>query len=225
MTLTLADTPRPPVPPFKHYSSPVQPNQPSFLQLHTVPLTSNRSWEFVTAAGAKSSPVGVEALLIVDTPDEEPFVLIQHVARPPLAGLITDELPAGIIDPGETIAQAASREVDEETGYQVEPQTVAPLLPVLLPQNASVLASFNALVAMVTRLKPQPTQLSDIEKLIHKGDVKLPLSTFMDDNKFNAWLNDETQRGHYPAESLLVARELWRSQPALQRQLMLGWQA
>jgi hypothetical protein len=78
---------------------------------------------------------------------------------------------------------------------------------------------------MVTRLKPQPTQLSDIEKLIHKGDVKLPLSTFMDDNKFNAWLNDETQRGHYPAESLLVARELWRSQPALQRQLMLGWQA
>jgi 8-oxo-dGTP diphosphatase len=46
-------------------------------------------------------------------------VLIVRRAHPPAAGLYT--LPGGVVEPGETLAEAAVREVREETGLDIEP--------------------------------------------------------------------------------------------------------
>jgi 8-oxo-dGTP diphosphatase len=49
-------------------------------------------------------------------------VLIVRRAQPPAAGLYT--LPGGVVELGETLAEAAAREVREETGLQIEPLTL-----------------------------------------------------------------------------------------------------
>lgn len=46
-------------------------------------------------------------------------VLIVRRAHPPAAGLYT--LPGGVVELGETLAEAAVREVREETGLDIEP--------------------------------------------------------------------------------------------------------
>lgn len=43
------------------------------------------------------------------------------------------EVPAGLIEPGETPAAAAARELDEELGFSVEPAELVPLGPWSLP--------------------------------------------------------------------------------------------
>jgi 8-oxo-dGTP diphosphatase len=50
-------------------------------------------------------------------------VLVVRRARPPALGLYT--LPGGVVELGETLAQAVAREVREETGLIVEPVTLA----------------------------------------------------------------------------------------------------
>ena len=46
-------------------------------------------------------------------------LLIVRRAQPPAAGLYT--LPGGVVELGETLAEAAVREVREETGLEIEP--------------------------------------------------------------------------------------------------------
>ena len=50
-------------------------------------------------------------------------VLIVRRARPPAHGLFT--LPGGVVEVGETLAEAVVREVREETGILVEPVALA----------------------------------------------------------------------------------------------------
>jgi ADP-ribose pyrophosphatase len=48
----------------------------------------------------------------------------------PAVERVTLELPSGLVDPGETPAQAASRELLEETGYEAaEVEALSPMLP------------------------------------------------------------------------------------------------
>jgi ADP-ribose pyrophosphatase YjhB (NUDIX family) len=49
-------------------------------------------------------------------------LLIVRRAQPPAAGLYT--LPGGVVELGETLAEAAVREVREETGLEIEPLTL-----------------------------------------------------------------------------------------------------
>ena len=51
-----------------------------------------------------------------DKPDEGPSLLLQKQYRPAL-GKVTIESPSGLIDEGEEPAEAAIRELREETGY------------------------------------------------------------------------------------------------------------
>jgi 8-oxo-dGTP diphosphatase len=50
-------------------------------------------------------------------------VLLVRRARPPAAGLFS--LPGGVVEIGETLAQAIAREVREETGLEIEPVGLA----------------------------------------------------------------------------------------------------
>ncbi len=51
--------------------------------------------------------------------DDEQRVLLVRQARPAI-GQDLLELPAGVVDPGETPLQTAHRELEEETGYRAE---------------------------------------------------------------------------------------------------------
>ena len=50
-------------------------------------------------------------------------ILVVRRARPPAHGLFT--LPGGVVEVGETLAQAVVREVSEETGMTIEPVALA----------------------------------------------------------------------------------------------------
>ena len=50
-------------------------------------------------------------------------VLLVRRARPPADGLFS--LPGGVVEIGETLAQAVAREVREETGLEIEPVGLA----------------------------------------------------------------------------------------------------
>jgi ADP-ribose pyrophosphatase len=88
-------------------------------------------------------------------------ILVTHQYRHG-AGLISTELPCGTVEPGETPAQAAMRELLEETGSSYE--SIAPL-PVFSPNPARYSNRVHAFVATGThRVQDQnlePTE--DIE--------------------------------------------------------------
>ncbi len=56
-----------------------------------------------------------------------PEIVLQKQYRPPI-GKTVIELPAGLIDEGETAEQAAIRELKEETGYVAEVLETSPIM-------------------------------------------------------------------------------------------------
>lgn len=85
-----------------------------FLRLETITFKDRqgriRIWEAAMRRGDRGAVQIIPLLL-----PSERFVLIRQY-RPPMAGRVL-EFPAGLIDPGETPAQTAVRELLEETGY------------------------------------------------------------------------------------------------------------
>ncbi|QUC17562.1 uncharacterized protein UV8b_01803 [Ustilaginoidea virens] len=81
------------------------------------PRGTHRTWE---SAERRTRPTnapldGVGIVAILDKPTGKEIVL-QKQFRPPV-GRITIEVPAGLVDEGETAEEAAVRELREETGY------------------------------------------------------------------------------------------------------------
>ncbi|KAJ3357186.1 hypothetical protein GGF32_001173 [Allomyces javanicus] len=76
------------------------------------PRGVTRSWE--TAERTTRSAVAILALLKGGSKPTETVLTLQY--RPPVDKLCV-ELPAGLIDKGETAEEAAVRELKEETGY------------------------------------------------------------------------------------------------------------
>lgn len=65
-------------------------------------------------------------IAILDKPTGKEIIL-QRQFRPPI-GMVTIELPAGLIDAGESAEEAAVRELREETGYAGVVTEVTPIM-------------------------------------------------------------------------------------------------
>ncbi|KAI2632813.1 NUDIX domain-containing protein [Xylaria nigripes] len=87
-----------------------------------------RTWESAErTTRAKGSGVdGVGILAIFEKPTG-PEILLQKQFRPPL-DRIAIELPAGLVDEGETVGEAAVRELKEETGFVGTVTEMSPIM-------------------------------------------------------------------------------------------------
>ncbi|KAK4236023.1 hypothetical protein C8A03DRAFT_17291 [Achaetomium macrosporum] len=92
------------------------------------PKGVKRTWE---SAERRTRPkdseidgVGIVAILEKET---GPEIVLQKQYRPPLDKIVI-ELPAGLVDEGETAEQAAVRELKEETGYVAEVLETSPIM-------------------------------------------------------------------------------------------------
>ncbi len=89
-------------------------HQGRFLALHQKSFIDDRgvarTWESTDRVNSRGA-VLIAARIV---PDDE--ILLIRQFRPP-AGKVVVELPAGLIDPGETPESTAHRELYEETGY------------------------------------------------------------------------------------------------------------
>ena len=81
------------------------------------PIGNNRDWECASRTtrvkGSKVDGVGILAIIRKETGDE---IVLQKQFRAPLGGVCI-EMPAGLMDPRESIVECALRELKEETGY------------------------------------------------------------------------------------------------------------
>ncbi|KAG5984538.1 hypothetical protein E4U55_004321 [Claviceps digitariae] len=81
------------------------------------PNGTSRTWEsaerLTRPQGAEVDGVGIVAILDKPTGKE---IILQKQYRPPI-GMVTIEVPAGLVDAGESAEEAAIRELREETGY------------------------------------------------------------------------------------------------------------
>ncbi|KUL84984.1 hypothetical protein ZTR_07827 [Talaromyces verruculosus] len=102
-------------------TGPLDPAEARWIRLgkitYTDPLGVKRVWETAERqTRPKNSTIdGVGIIAILETP-HGPEILLQKQFRPPI-NKVSIEVPAGLIDEGETPEQCAVRELKEETGY------------------------------------------------------------------------------------------------------------
>ncbi|KAK0632184.1 NUDIX hydrolase domain-like protein [Immersiella caudata] len=98
------------------------------LKTYQDPNGVRRTWESAERRtrpkGSDIDGVGIVAILEKDT---GPEVVLQKQYRPPLDKIVI-ELPAGLVDEGETAEEAAVRELREETGYVSEVLETSPVM-------------------------------------------------------------------------------------------------
>jgi 8-oxo-dGTP pyrophosphatase MutT (NUDIX family) len=100
------------------------PSQPLLVFLtnprHTYQTANSRTSVYESAQRltrpATSEIDGVGIVAILEPKDSPPLILLQKQFRPPI-DKICIEVPAGLMDEGETAEECALRELKEETGY------------------------------------------------------------------------------------------------------------
>jgi ADP-ribose pyrophosphatase len=104
-----------------------------WLQLQRIewvgPDGRSRFWESLersTTVQDAHNVDGADAVAVVAKTTDDSMLVIKQF-RPPLDAYCL-ELPAGLIDPGETPSQAACRELLEETGYVATVGSISPVL-------------------------------------------------------------------------------------------------
>ncbi|KAK4186418.1 NUDIX hydrolase domain-like protein [Podospora australis] len=87
-----------------------------------------RTWESAERRTRwKDSDIDAVGIVAIIENETGPEVVLQKQYRPPLDKIVI-ELPAGLIDQGETAEQAAIRELKEETGYVAEVLETSPVM-------------------------------------------------------------------------------------------------
>lgn len=82
------------------------------------PLGKEREWEMAVRT-TRTDTTGLDAvsiLALIKKPEQTPLVVLTKQFRPPCNKVVI-ELPAGLIDPKESVESTAERELLEETGY------------------------------------------------------------------------------------------------------------
>ena len=102
-----------------------------WLRLNTITYRDSqdmeRFWDSCERATRKpeASADAVVIFAVLRRSGTPPETLLVKQYRPPMAAP-TLELPAGLIDPGESAAEAALRELREETGYSASVRSISP---------------------------------------------------------------------------------------------------
>lgn len=130
---------------------------------YTDPSGAARVWEMAVRT-TRTATTGLDAVAILAWLQgaEKQVVLVKQF-RPPCSSVVI-ELPAGLIDPNETVELTATRELAEETGYHGRVVRVLPLLfadPGLTNANMA-LVTMDVDMADERNQKPVP-QLEDDE--------------------------------------------------------------
>ncbi|KAK0630950.1 NUDIX hydrolase domain-like protein [Bombardia bombarda] len=139
-----------------------------------------RTWE-VAERKTRAAKAGVDAVAmgnILIHPSRPPATLVVIQYRPPLDAY-TVEWPAGLIDAGETVEEAAVREFKEETGYDCKLISLSPV------QAADPgLSNANMQMAIVEVQLPEGDEGEGPEQRLEDGEhiqrVIIPLSEFYD---------------------------------------------
>lgn len=99
--------------------------------LHTYDAASRKdaaSYKALLQANARGeSPKTADAICIVAKTPQDALVMIKEFRYPLNSWCIA--FPAGLIEPGEDMASCAARELWEETGYEVLPNSAVRFLP------------------------------------------------------------------------------------------------
>ncbi|THH31377.1 hypothetical protein EUX98_g2830 [Antrodiella citrinella] len=130
------------------------------------PEGKERIWE--SAERTTRGPSGIDAVAVFailrsETDAFPVSTVIIEQYRPPIDKFVV-ELPAGLIDKGETAEQAAIRELEEETGYKA--QKVLQSSPVLVADPGMT----NANMKLVTVDVPFPDELGIFDQKLDAGE-------------------------------------------------------
>mmetsp|Transcript_17598 Transcript_17598/g.52870 ORF Transcript_17598/g.52870 Transcript_17598/m.52870 type:complete len:384 (-) Transcript_17598:3891-5042(-) len=80
------------------------------------PTGKERQWEMASRTTRKGELDGIAVIAVVTGKGQPPRLVLEKQFRPPQGSYVI-ELPAGLVEAGESAAQAAVRELKEETGY------------------------------------------------------------------------------------------------------------
>ncbi|KAF7295198.1 Nudix hydrolase domain-containing protein [Mycena indigotica] len=125
-----------------------------------------RLWESAERTTRKSSGIDAVAVLALIRSKTNAFPLstiIIEQYRPPIDKFIV-EMPAGLIDEGETPDQAAIRELEEETGFKAN--SVVESTPVLVADPGMTNANMKLVVVRVDL----PDQMETPEQKLEAGE-------------------------------------------------------
>ncbi|AET38945.1 ADP-ribose diphosphatase Ecym_3461 [Eremothecium cymbalariae DBVPG len=158
------------------------------------PNGQEREWESAVRKTRSSGGIdGVGILAILRHPDQPDRIVLQKQFRPPVNGVCI-EMPAGLVDEGETIEQAALRELKEETGYSGKIISKSPtifndpgftntnLSMVLveidetLPENQNPVNNLEAnefIECFTVTLKDFPDKMLELDRLGYKLDSRV----------------------------------------------------
>lgn len=139
-------------------------------------------YEAELRSGADAEPTA-DAVSIIATTDDDEILLIKEFRYPMNTWCVA--FPAGLIDPGESIADSVERELVEETGYAVKRRADGSPMLVPLPQKSYSSEGMTEECLSIVRVQayqvgPQQTEPSEFIEVFPLKLADIP--RFLEEN-------------------------------------------